>query len=73
MGVEIIVGVENYYNFVWKEVYYGCEVIVYCKGVIFVGVGVFGVIFGLMVDFVFVVCGKGYLESFDFVFYGVGW
>lgn len=71
-GVEVVFDVENYYNFVWKEMYDGEEVVVYCKGVMLVGEGVLGVILGLMVDFVFFVCGKDGVGLLFLVSYGVG-
>lgn len=69
VDVEVV---NCYYNYVIKENYFGENIFVMWKGVVWVVKGFMGIILGFMGVWFYIVCGLGNVESFYFCFYGVG-
>lgn len=76
LGSDLLLDIENYHNFAWKECHpingEEREVIVHRKGATPAGIGVLGVIPGSMASPGFVVRGKGKEESLDSASHGAG-
>jgi len=72
LGAEVLLDVENYHNFAWKEKHFGKDLIVHRKGATPAGVGVLGIIPGTMADPTFLVEGKGKASSMNSAAHGAG-
>jgi tRNA-splicing ligase RtcB len=72
LGAQVLLDIENYHNFAWRERYDGQEVVVHRKGATPAHAGVLGIIPGSMGTPGYVVRGRGNEASLNSASHGAG-